>query len=147
MKVLFGSTIFIGPLFCLIYVLFPSRSSVLINIYTYIYIYIYICSSIWVLFSWFTNCVLRSDDNSLIPGCFWLFGICFKQHIDTRYLVFYNPSPPRMFCPWTFFQNIGFNMVPPSDRFMSHLTTQFEYSAGEFQALQLIVLATFGVVD
>ena len=25
------------------------------------------------------------------------FGICFKQHIDTRYLVFYNPSPPRMF--------------------------------------------------
>ena len=23
--------------------------------------------------------------------------ICFKQHFDTRYLVFYNPSPPRMF--------------------------------------------------
>ena len=25
------------------------------------------------------------------------FGICFKQHFDTRYLVFYNLSPPRMF--------------------------------------------------
>ena len=25
------------------------------------------------------------------------FGICFKQHFDTRYLVLYNPSPPRMF--------------------------------------------------
>ena len=25
------------------------------------------------------------------------FGICFKQHFDTRYLLFYNPSPPRMF--------------------------------------------------
>ena len=25
------------------------------------------------------------------------FGICFIQHFDTRYLVFYNPSPPRMF--------------------------------------------------
>ena len=25
------------------------------------------------------------------------FGLCFKQHFDTRYLVFYNPSPPRMF--------------------------------------------------
>ena len=25
------------------------------------------------------------------------FGICFKQHFDTRYLVFYNPSPPIMF--------------------------------------------------
>ena len=23
--------------------------------------------------------------------------ICFKQHFDTRYLVFYNPPPPRMF--------------------------------------------------
>ena len=25
------------------------------------------------------------------------FGICFKQHFDTRYLVFCNPSPTRMF--------------------------------------------------
>ena len=25
------------------------------------------------------------------------FDICFKHHFDTRYLVFYNPSPPRMF--------------------------------------------------
>ena len=24
------------------------------------------------------------------------FGICFKQHFDTRYLLFYNPPPPRM---------------------------------------------------
>ena len=74
------------------------------------------------------------------------FGIYFKQHFDTRYLVFYNPSPSRMFCPWTFFQNIGFNMVL-SDPLMSHLATQLGYSAGEFQALQLIVLVTFGVVD
>ena len=57
------------------------------------------------------------------------FGICFKQHFDTRYLVFYNPSPPRMFLPWTLFQIIGFNMVP-SDPFMSHLATQLGYSAG-----------------
>ena len=32
-------------------------------------------------------------------------------------------------------------------RFVSHLATQLGYSAGEFQALQLIVLAAFGVVD
>ena len=25
------------------------------------------------------------------------FRICFTQHFDTTYLVFYNPSPPRMF--------------------------------------------------
>ena len=35
----------------------------------------------------------------------------------------------------------------PSDSFMSHLVTQLGYSAREFQALQLIVLAAFGVVD
>ena len=28
---------------------------------------------------------------------FVTFGICFKQHFDNRYLLFYNPSPPRMF--------------------------------------------------
>ena len=42
----------------------------------------------------FTSSVLLSDDNSLI---FVTFGICFKQHFDTRYLVFHNPSPHRMF--------------------------------------------------
>ena len=35
----------------------------------------------------------------------------------------------------------------PSDPFTSHLATQLGYSVGEFQVLQLIVLAAFGVVD
>ena len=30
---------------------------------------------------------------------------------------------------------------------MSHIATQLGYSAGDFQPLQLIVLAAFGVVD
>ena len=47
---------------------------------------------------------------------------------------------------WSIIENIGFNTVP-TDPFMSHLATQLGYSAGEFQALQLIVLAAFGVVD
>ena len=34
-----------------------------------------------------------------------------------------------------------------TDPFVSHLATQLGYSAGEFQALQLIVLAAFGVGD
>ena len=42
-------------------------------------------------FLWFTNCVLLFDKN-LILGCLWLL-----IHFDTRYLVFYNTSPPRMF--------------------------------------------------
>ena len=28
---------------------------------------------------------------------FVIFGICFKHHFDTRYLVFYNTSPPMRF--------------------------------------------------
>ena len=72
--------------------------------------------------------------------------ICLKQYFDTRYLVFYNTSPPRMFLSldllWEYRIQHG-----ATDPFMSHLATQLGYSAGEFQALQLIVLATFGVVD
>ena len=46
--------------------------------------------------------------------------------------MFYNPSPPRMSCPWTFFQNIGFNMVP-SDPFMSHLLLNLDILQGSFR--------------
>ena len=74
-------------------------------------------------------------------------GICFK-HSDTRYLVFYDPSPPRMFLSMDLLseyriQHGRCHRTP----FLSHLAAQLGYSAGEFQALQLIVLATFGVVD
>ena len=34
--------------------------------------------------------------------------------------------------------------MAPSDSFVSHLAVQLGYSAGEFQALQLIVLAASG---
>ena len=34
-----------------------------------------------------------------------------------------------------------------TDPIMSHLATQLGYSAGEFQALQLVVHAAFNVVD
>ena len=50
------------------------------------------------------------------------------------------------FCLWTFSLNIGLNMFP-LDSFMSCLHSQLGYSIGEFQALQLIVLAAFGAVD
>ena len=50
----------------------------------------------------------------------------------------------RNIFPWTFFQNIRFNMVPLNP-FMSHLDKQLGYSTGEFQDLQLIVFVAFGV--
>ena len=66
-----------------------SRPEALVLIYIYIYALLYeFC------FLWFTNCVLLSDDNSLIPGCWWLLAFVLN---NTRYLVFYNHSPPRMF--------------------------------------------------
>ena len=114
----------------------------------YIYIYIY---AIYIFlyefcFLWFTSCVLLSDDNSLIPGCLWLLAFVLNNTLTLRIWCSTIPHIPGCFCPWIFFPNIRFNMVP-SDPFMSHLATQLRYSAKEFQALQLIVLATFGVVD
>ena len=42
--------------------------------------------------------------------------------------------------------NMGLNMFS-LDPFMSFLHSLLGYSTGEFQALQLIVLAAFGAVD
>ena len=113
----------------------------------YIYIYIYIFTLLYEFcFLWFTSCVLLSGDNSLIPGCLWLLAFVLNNTLILGIWCSTFPHLPGCFCPWTFFQNIGFNMVP-LDPFMSHLATQFGYSAGEFLALQLIVLGTFGVVD
>ena len=96
-------------------------------------------------FLWFTNCVLLFDNN-LILGCLWPFVFVLNS---TLILGIWSSTIPHLqgcFCPWTFFQNIGFHTVL-SDPFMSHLATQLGYSAGKFQALQLIVLGAFGVVD
>ena len=57
-----------------------------------------------------------------------------------------NAQLPGCFCPWTFSLNIGLNMFP-LDSFMSCLHSLLGYSTGEFQALQLIVLATICAVD
>ena len=68
---------------------------------------------------------------------------------NTLILGIWRSTIPHLlgcFCPWTFFVNIGFNTVL-TDPFMSHPATQLGYSAGEFQALQLIALAAFGVLD
>ena len=96
-------------------------------------------------FFWFTNCVLLFDKN-LILGCLWLLVFVLNNILMLGIWCSTIPHLPGCFCPWTFFENIGFNTVL-TDPFMSHLATQLGYSAGEFQALQPIVLAAFGVVD
>ena len=128
---------------CILNIIFPSRSSVLIYIYIYMCLYIfhiYICipymsSVIGRIYIYIYNGSVIQYWQSCTPSrsiglYFWgvrgswaechllfslvyqlclalwqksntrmlvTFGICFKQHFDTRYLVFYNPSPPRMF--------------------------------------------------
>ena len=96
-------------------------------------------------FLWFTNCVLLLDI-SLILGCLWPLVYVLNNTLILGIWCSTIPHLPGCFCPWTFFENIGFNTVL-TDPFMSHLATQLGYSAGEFQALKLIVLAAFGVVD
>ena len=83
---------------------------------------------------------------TIILGCLWLLVFVLNNILILGIWCSTIPHLPGCFCPWTFFENIGFNTVL-TDPFMSHLATQLGYSAGEFQALQLIVLAAFGVVD
>ena len=84
--------------------------------------------------------------NSLILGCLWPMIFVLNNIFILGIWRSAISHLPECFCPWTSFHNIRFNIVP-SDPFMSHLSTQLEYSAEEFQALQLIALAVFGVVD
>ena len=108
--------------------LFPSRSSVCIYIYIYLQFLYFNMSS--VFFGLPIDCVFVSDDdNSLIPGCLWLLAVVLNNTLILGIWCSTIPHLPGCFCPWTFFQNIGFNMVP-SDPFMSHLATQLGYSAG-----------------
>ena len=139
----------VGWMMCFLLMTFVPVQKLCVYIYIYIKIYIYI--NIYALlyefcFLWFTNCVFLSDDNSLIPGCLWFLAFVLNNTLTLGIWCATIPHLQGCFCPWPFFQNIGFNMVP-LDLFMSHLATQFGYSAGEFHDLQLIVPATFGVVD
>ena len=96
-------------------------------------------------FRWFTNCVLLFD-KILILGCLWPLVFVLNNILIQGIWCSTIPHLPGCFCPWTFFENIGFNTML-TDPFMSRLATLLGYSAGEFQALHLIFLAAFGVVD
>ena len=137
--------------------LFPSRSFVLIYIYIYFLFYFFFLGGgggggggSWVechLNVFFGLPIVScSVINSLILGCLWPLVLVLNNISTIGIWRSANSHLPGCFCPWTFFQNIGFNMVP-SDPFMSHLATELGYTAGEFQALQLIVLVAFRVGD
>ena len=132
----------VGWMMCFLLMTFVPVRKLCVNIYIYMH-------SLYVTgrfcFLWFTNCVLLYDD-SLIPGSLRPLVFVLNNFLILGIWCSAISHLPGCFCPWTFFQNIRFNMVP-SDPFMSHQATQLGYSAGEFQALQLIVLVAFGVMD
>ena len=99
-----------------------------------------------LLFSLVSLIVSCSIINRLLIRCLWPLVFVLNNILTVGMLHSAISHFPGCFCPWTFFKNIGFNMVP-LDPLMSHLATQLGYSTGEFQALQLIVFASFGVVD
>ena len=70
--------------------------------------------------------------NSLILGCSWLLVFVLNNTLILGIWCSTIPHLPGCFCPWTFFQNIGFNMVP-SDPFMSHLATELDILQGSFR--------------
>ena len=96
------------------------------------------------LFVFFGLPIVSCFDISLILRCLWPLVYVLNNTLILGIWCSTIPHLPGCFCPWTFFENIGFNTVL-TDPFMSHLATQLGYSAGEFQALQLIVLVEFGV--
>ena len=148
-----------------IYICIPYMSSVIGRIYTYkgsviqywrsctpsrsIGLYYWECAvpglNATFFCLWFTNCVLLLYKRQIL-GCLWPLVFVLNNTLILGIWCSTIPHLPGCFCPWTFFQNIGFNTVL-TDPFMSRLATQLGYSAGEFRALQLIVLGAFGVVD
>ena len=79
----------------------------------WIYIYIYIYALLYEFcFLWFTSYVLVTDDNSSITGCLWLLAFVLNNTLILGIWCSTILHLPGCFCPWTFFQNIGFNMVP-----------------------------------
>ena len=58
----------------------------------------------------FTNCVLLFDKN-LILGCLWPLVFVLNNTLILGIWCSTIPHLPGCFCPWTFFENIGFNTV------------------------------------
>ena len=104
------------------------------------------CVECHLLFYLVSPIVSCSMINRLILGCLWPLVFVSNNLFALGILRSAICNFPGCFCPWTFFQDIGFNMVL-SNPFRSHLQTQLGYSTGKFQTLKLIALAAFGVVD
>ena len=105
----------------------------------------------WILFEKFISCLFIianiALDSLRISTGFWM-KVSLKYTLGFLYIRYSGSANAQLsgcFCSWTFSLNNGLNMLP-LDSFMSFLHSLLGYSTGEFQALQLIVLAAFGAV-
>ena len=88
----------VGWTMCFLLMTFAPVQKICVNIYIYIYVLVHEFS-----FLWFTNCVLLSDDNSLIPRCLWLLAFLLDNTLILIIWCSIIPHLPGCFCPWTFF--------------------------------------------
>ena len=79
----------VGWMMCFLLVAFVPVQNLCVNIYMHFYM-----SSVFLGLPTVSCSLMIIELNTRMLVT---FGNCFKQHFDTRYLVFYNPSPPRMF--------------------------------------------------
>ena len=87
------------------------------------------CVECHVLFSLVSPIVSCSMIIRLILGCLWPLAFVLNNIMTLGILRSAISHLSGCFCPWTFFQNIGFNMVS-LDPFVSHIHTQLWYSTG-----------------
>ena len=129
----------VGRMVYFLLITFVPAQKLFVNIYMHNFIW----ELLWDDFVFFGLPIVScSMINNLILGCLWplvflsnllIFGVLqsltshdvFALDLLSEYRIQHGAIGP----------------------FMSHLATQLGCSAGEFQALQLIVLAAFGVVD
>ena len=91
--------------------LFPSRRCVLIYIYIYTMLSLYeFCYRAYIYVFFGLPIVSCSMTNSLILGCLWPSVLVLNNTLILGIWCSAISHLPGCFCPWTFFQNIGFNM-------------------------------------
>ena len=89
------------------------------------------CVECHLLFSLVSRIVSCSMINRLKLWSLWPLVFVLNNILTLGILHSAISHFPACFCPWTFFKNIGFNMVP-SDPFMSHLAAQLARGVSGF---------------
>ena len=118
----------VGWMMCFLLMTFVPIQKLAVNKYIYIYALLYeLC------FLWFTNCVLLSDDNSLIPGCLWLLAFVLNTTLILGICCSTIPHLQDVSVPGPSFRISDSTWCYRTPLYQSHPATQLAYSAGELR--------------